>query len=287
VDKFSGDAEVPVNKSSSKTINETTIVEKDNLLSALGQEYSKLPSSFFVADSLLSGIELLRTQTSEKKIEIGGIIFENNKNELKIQIINPTKDSNNSMVRIDCKPIDEKNIDGPLFWESRSPGVNQYGHDIYLVKSELADRYRHLFKKLIRDGKNVLIDSSLIARIHSHPSGNLPSPGDFDLILWGKENISNVVLTEDWVYFLVPTIQTPDLSVDTDGQYKTKDPYELARKEDEEDIIVDHLLSVSQKENRSKALNAVRLKVITDECLKNNIGFYALARGESIARRIV
>ena len=294
MDNFSGDTEIPSKGSASKVVKETSDIDRDNFLSVLNSEHSKLPVSFSIGGSLQSGFDLLRKETLDSKVEIGGVLFKDVINEVKVHRISPTALNSDSLVGFGFYSLNESNIEHELrYYAEDGEKKSFFKTQVYFTDSALAQKYRYFFEKLIQDGKSVIVDGKPLAPIHSHPSGNLPSSGDFDHVLSpsGDGNlIPEVVLTEDWVYFLFPTRQTPDLSVGAFGEFKMKDPYEGIRNEEGEDRAAKHLLATSGKdsseEHRNKALNAVRLKVITDKCLKYNVGFYALAKGESVAKRI-
>lgn len=158
----------------------------------------------------------------------------------------------------------------------------------------MAEKYRYFFEKLVQEGKEVIIDGTPIAPVHTHPSGHLPSQGDFAHVVSGEFRYKRpeIVVTSDWAYFLFPTKQTPDLYKDPSGKFQLHDFKAMEQQQYElEDVVVDHILSISGKRNQEDAQrlarNAVRLKTLTDDCVKYNVGFYALEKGKSVAQRIV
>lgn len=104
---------------SHKDINREDGREKNLLLSA-DVEYSKLPDSFEVGSKVIDGFELLRKETLERKVEVGGVLFTDSKDEPKIQIIEPLSGyTSASIVPISFRLIDEENIKGLMYWKSQ------------------------------------------------------------------------------------------------------------------------------------------------------------------------
>ncbi len=270
--------------------SERTTEKTNDFTSVLDKNYSSLPDHFNVSKSLLSRFAQIRKETERRKAEIPGVLYKDDKNELKIKVI--TKSVSNSyfgdsssFVPIDYRNATEEGIKF-LFLSYRAQNKG-WKSDVYFTTPELAQKYNHLFKELNKDGREVIIGTPLTP-IHSHPSGNMPSVGDFNKTLLGPSSRSEaaaepeIVVTSDWVYFLIPTKQTPDMSSEA------RKLMDLGVGEPEEDRAVEHLsIKSGMKENDVNLRNAVRLKTITDMCLKYNVGFYVLAKGENEAKRIV
>lgn len=295
MDNFSGDKEVPsIKESTGKVGKETPGITRDNFLSVLNLEHAKLPDSFFVGESFLSGLDLLRQKTLEKQVEVGGVLFKDAKSEPKIHIIEPTPSNNSYFAGVEFHSLNENNIEAALKHQMEHLGEDFLKQRVYFVDSALAQKYRYFFENLIQDGQSVIVDGKPLAPIHSHSSDNLPSSGDFDHVLTGPSGAEDsstaspeIVVTKDWAYFLIPTNQTPDLLIDSvTGKAIVGDFGRIIRQSDEEDVVVNHLMTISEKGNEEGSRNAVRLKNLKDKCLKYNVGFYTLAKGESVAKRI-
>lgn len=298
MDNFSGDVESANKGSASKVTKETTGIGKAKFLSILNSEHSRLPDSFDVEPGILSGVELLRAETANRKVEVGGILFRDNNKEPKIKVISPSKElAKSNIAYISYRTIDEGNIDFYLETHQKHEGGMRralFEEQVYFVDSNLVGKYRHFFEAFVQEGREVIIDGIAISPVHTHPSGNLPSQGDFAHVVWGPLNLRSpeIVVTSDWVYFLIPTKQTPDLYKDPSGKFQLHDLKAMYEQEYQEEIVVvDHLIASPEgeeaKSTKDSATNAVRLKMLQDNCAKYNVGFYALEKGKSLATRIV
>ena len=293
MDSFSGDTEVPSKRSISNVAKETAGIEKANFLSVLNLEHSRLPNSFDVEQGILSGIVLLRLETANRNIEVGGVIFKDNNNEPKVRVIIPRSDLKSRYLSIaPYRVIDERNIDFYLkrhqeFEKGLKRGI--FEEQAFFVDSNTAREYRHFFEALIQEGKEIIIDGTPIAPVHTHPSGTLPSQVDFSHTTWGFEP-AEIVVTSGWTYFLIPTKQTPDLSGDSSSKLNLSNFKTMIDEEDKQEQAVTHLIRSANDRQQpiveEAARNSVRLKSLTDDSIKHNVGFYVLEKGKSVATRI-
>ena len=240
------------------------------------EEYPKLPSELSFEDKLLGGIENLRPTDSSNLVERGGVIIQTPTNE--IAIVEGGRPG--EVFGLVAPEITEDNIADYLEGQVILFRDGKPLKDMLIVDWQVLDKNRAYFKSLMDQGMKVVI-GSMLGKIHSHPSGNLPSPTDAISALFplseGKK--SEAVVTGEWTYFIVPTIQTPDLFL--------TDPYrnvlQQLDKDDEETAKQQKLGSYPPGEGPQ---NAWRLKMIQDLCTKNSAGFYSLKRGDKAARRV-
>ena len=248
----------------------------------------------------MSGFASIMKETEKRGCEIGAVLYRDDKNELKVKVITESKEYpwlvSSGLSAVSYWPLDEEDIRRLMNrWHGSKPALK--GFDLYFMSPELAQKYPHLLKALKENennesGREVVVGTP-IAPIHSHPSGNLPSSADFNHEFFPGEGgtaAPEIVVSRDWTYFLVATKQTPDAEHDL----KLREKVERERLGDEDENTVKHILLQSGKEYRAedsedtmKAINALRQKNLTDDCLKYYVGFYVLAKGEATAKRVV
>lgn len=249
-------------------------------------DYNKLPNAFEVEEGILEGVELLRDMTKREDMEVGGVLVKDKAGKLSIRVAGEKGDGGFSLKMAE---IDEENLDwftGDQIYSKTKEGKPAF--DIVFVQSKIAENFPQYFKGLMDIGTDVVFDRIPVGVVHTHPSGNLPSTGDFSHVVtsppYSSSAKSEIVVTSDYVYFLVPTKQTPDL------EEKVLMQGGREKWEADEDSTI-HYLSEAAKNKEigresNSPLNAHRYQFLKQQCTENNVGFYILGIGDNVATRV-
>lgn len=240
------------------------------------EAYPRLPSKLNIGDKLLCGIDQLRPNNTSLLVERGGVLLQTPNNEIIIiECGKPGETFELRAQQITDEDVEEY-IKSPYMLFHKDKPTN----DMIIVEWPVLDRNRAYFKSLMDKGMKVLMGTKLGA-IHSHPSGNLPSPFDVGQALYThhERKESEVVVTNGWSYFLIPSLQTPDL-------WETDEDMEMLLTLLESDQEV-----WKQQESGSYApgegpITTYRYKMIQDLCQEYCVGFYTLKEGEKTAQRV-
>lgn len=258
-----------------------------SFLSAIDADYSHLPRVFEVESGFLDGISLIRVETEIEKTEVGGVLTRDREGRTALKMAGKKGET----FELSMAEITDKNF--RWYTEGMIKTRDDEGNnnlDIAFVDKDIANANAEYFKGLVDNGMEVVLDKTPIGVVHSHPSGNLPSTGDFaqtvnHASLASSVRPAEVVVTADYVYFLLPTKQTPDL---IDEVYTQDGRWKWAK---DEETTVRHLADAArgngvQNPNPESYRNAFRYKFLQEQCAKNNVGFYALKTGDTTAQRI-
>lgn len=249
-------------------------------------EYTQLVPSFDVESNLIDGLNLLRVQTGEKKVEVGGVIYIDSHNTFKIAT---TLTGESNAIEIGYNNLTLENIEEHIKLDRvfrLSPESHRQKNEIFFATTTVIEKYPHFFKQLTDWGNTIITDGKPVAPVHSHPSGNLPSNGDFCHVLIpgfdSETNKPEVVVTAGWVHMLIPTKETPSLH--------EEDPFEFIQEMNrEEDEILQHLQNNQQNSSvidKNAMANAVKQKLLLKYCRKYNVGYYVLPAGKTTANLI-
>jgi hypothetical protein len=239
------------------------------------EHYAKLPPELVIEDKLLAGIEELRPHGTDNLVENGGVLIQAADNI--ITVIQGGKSG--ETFSLNAPSITETNISDYLDGQYVLFRDDKPLKDMIIVDWQVLNKNKAYFKDLMDKGMKVIIGSSL-GTIHSHPSGNLPSPTDTISTLYETEDKnSEVIVTSDWTYFLVPSLETPDLFL-TDPHRNLLVPLNKGDKD----------VELEQKNGKylpgEGPINTYRLSVIKNLCQENNVGFFCLKKGDKIARKV-
>ncbi len=263
--------------------SETEVAKGIHPLYETFPNFDRLPSEFQLDTSLIAGIKNIRRLTDRQKVEVGAVFLRDGKGDLSTQI---TGGDNPNYVSSNLRILGDSNIG--FYLKASKQEYAELKNAIFVTSQDLAQRYKFFFDSLIKDGSQVLFDQQILAFLHSHPSGNLPSSGDFSHTIFHAPGLPDkeIVITSEWVHFLIATNKTPNLFDGLDDPLN----YSL-RREIEEDEIVKHISAIYEKDDQgdplNKLRNSVRSKMLQDNCHQYNVAYYTLRNTEDVAKRIV
>jgi hypothetical protein len=278
--------ELPNRKIKSEPHNSSeSFAKKVNPLGMSEVNYNELPWSFEVGEEFVDAVNLVRQKTEIEKTEVGGVLMKDQAGKLGFK----TAGGKGDPFPLNMAEITDKNLDFSMKAQALLD-FPAFTEDIVFVSKMIADNNPHYFKRLIDMGAEVVLDRVPAGVLHSHPSGNLPSTGDFiatviDDSLSSSTSIPEIVVTSEYTYFLFPTKQTVALTSET----LRRGTYE--KWVGEENETVNHLAEIDKANgvknpNVDSHINAFRYNFLRNHCLENNVGFYALKNGEKNVQRV-
>lgn len=261
------------------------LAKRINPLGMLEPDYNELPGSFEVGEEFIEAINLLCHRTETEKVEVGGILTKDKEGKLRFKTAGRC---DSGVFTLDMVEITDENLSWFTEGSILTSRDGKPTKDIIFVSRKNADSNSQYFKTLIDMGTEVVLDRVPVGILHSHPSGNLPSPGDFShTVIYSKivssTKIPEIVVTSEYTYLLFPTKQTVEL---TDDQIKGMD--EWIKEEDE----TERYLTEKDKTNGiinpdiKGHTNAFRYNFLRTHCLEHNVGFYALKNEDKTAQRV-
>ncbi len=259
---------------------EKVIVSKNHILNQ-ERNYHTLPTSFEVPESVSGAISLLRKKMQSENVEDGGVLMTDKEENITFSHVGRKGD----FFVLSAVNITDANID---VYMRMLQNLNPKGEDFLpffdavTAPKQLADTQQPFFHTLVQKGVKLYMDKIIISIIHSHPSGNLPSIGDFTQAATANfegSKYPEIVVTNEYSYFLLPTNQTPDL---TEVLVKSG---ERERLTETEDLTVKRLQESSGKGEKG-ITNAIRHRFLQENCTKYNLGFYAMESGKPTAQRV-
>ena len=262
-----------------------TFTKRINPLGMPEVNYNELPGSFEIGEELTDAAVLLRHRTEIEKTEVGGVLTKDQEGRLGFMVAGEKGDT----FALSMVEITDKNLRWFTEGQIKASQDGKPTNDVVFVPKRIADGNHQYFKSLVDMGTEVVLDRVPAGKLHSHPSGNLPSTGDFSQTvskssLESSSRIPEIIVTSEYAYLLFPTKQTLDLTSENLVQEKEK-------WEDEEDKTVSRLTEIDRANgiktpNLNSHVNAFRYNFLRSHCLEHNVGFYVLKNGEKTAQRV-
>jgi hypothetical protein len=267
-----------------------TFTKKQNLLGMSEvNNYNELPGAFEVGEEFTDAVTLLRHRTETEKTEVGGVLTKDQEGKLGFK----TAGEKGDIFALSMVQITDEN---KRFFTEERVLCKQDGKptlDIAFVPKKIADNNSQYFKNLVDMGTEVVLDRVPAGRLHSHPSGNLPSPVDFGHVVAesgfsSSKSIPEIIVTSEYTYMLFPTKQTKNLSDDQMTKNGVGMAWGWGTEEAETAKRLGEIDEANGIKNQDKNahFNALRYNFLRSRCMEHNVGFYALKNGEKTAQRV-
>lgn len=238
---------------------------------------SELPQEFTIGQTFLAGVERLVPKPEDVDVENGGTIVNGATGEIRI-----VEGQRSITYEDQAWPITKTNVSHFANGERLiiNPKTKRPFVRVLIAEENAYEGNEVFFKEAEKLGIKVVLGEK-IGVAHSHPSGNFPSPNDIAATVYhGAEGkLSEIVVTPEWTYFIVPTIETPDMFI-TDEHRAQLEPMEKIDMERKKIQDSGHHLP------GEGSLNEARYRMLKNICEQQNVAFYSMRKGQNIAKRI-
>jgi len=243
---------------------------------------NQLPTEFSFSDEIKYGLLSFEKWSKESKKEVSGVLFVNIKDKICLKELQKGESWVVPIVKHDLANFSNEQINKYL--EVHDFSGQKYGKEFFLLPknySNISFDSQHVSIKMLPRKHVIERGKRILGSVHSHPSDNPPSSGDFYNTIFttgdDKWECLNGVVSGGNLYLMLRTKETPLLEVDTlaNGE-NTKTFYEK-----EMDKEVDKLIE------NGLSLKDAMSKVLVDYCYQNNVALYKGKITENRFKRIV